>query len=233
MSDLRDEVEALLARRSLSDAQLRALERLQSAAPGRAEDAPPGAADSDRDGTWQGRHRSPRRRPRPPSARRLQLPRGTGRLAAAALLTLLLASALWLTLPASDGDPARAIAREVADNHLQLKPLQFSASALDELRGDFSRLSFRLRDSALPALAELSLRGGRYCSIQGAPAAQFRLVDTGAEHTYTLYQARYEPERFGDMPRVAHRETPRLLRARGLSIRLWVEQDVLFALVAD
>lgn len=107
------------------------------------------------------------------------------------------------------------------------------------MRGYLTQLDFRPLTSDAPALANLSLQGGRYCSIQGAPAAQLRLrpdanlnaAGDDGDDVQTLYQARYDPERLGPLPDRDRDETPVRLRARGLTVLLWVEGGVVFALV--
>jgi len=49
----------------------------------------------------------------------------------------------------------------------------------------------------------------------------------------TLYQARHDPERLGPFPDRDRGETPSRVRARGLTVLLWVEDAVVFALVRD
>ena len=125
---------------------------------------------------------------------------------------------------------AERIAQEVASNHLKLKPLEVQAADMDAIRTYFGELDFVPVDSELLASAEAELIGGRYCSIQGVTAAQLRVRGREGEGLSTLYQAPYQPDRHGDLPRLGQGETPLTLWAQGLPVRIWVEKGVLFAL---
>jgi hypothetical protein len=74
--------------------------------------------------------------------------------------------------------------------------------------------------------------GGRYCSIQGVTAAQLRLRDQ-AGWIRTLYQVPYEVSRFGVLPDIGAGEQPKLTQVRGLTVELWVEKGLLFALTRE
>ncbi|WP_200346757.1 hypothetical protein [Halochromatium glycolicum] len=165
-------------------------------------------------------------------------------LAALPLGLVLIAGLWWWQAPPgelSEASRLAQIADEVAGQHLYLKPLEVEAADLDQVRRYLSQLDFRPLASDAPALADLNLQGGRYCSIQGVPAAQLRLrpdasqgeasgEDVGVQ---TLYQARYDPEHHGPLPDRDRGEAPVRLRARGLTVLLWVEAGVVFALVRD
>jgi len=168
-----------------------------------------------------------------------------GRWALAAVpLLFLLVGVWWWQLPPgelSEADRLAQIADEVAGQHLRLKPLEVEAADLDQVRRYLSQLDFRPLASDAPALADLNLQGGRYCSIQGVPAAQLRLRPaasqgkTGGEGdgVQTLYQARYDPKRHGPLPDRDRGEAPVRLRTRGVTVLLWVEGGLVFALARD
>ena len=216
MTALREALRKRIERDCLNEERLAALEALQA---GSERPAPVPAPDRGR--RWH-----------------------TGRWALAALPLLALLLGLWWQLPpwqASEAERLARIADEVAGQHLSRKPLEVEAAEMDQVRSYLSQLDFRPVASDAPALADLRLQGGRYCSIQGVPAAQLRFRpdandgEAGGEGdgVQTLYQARYDPERLGPLPDRDRGQAPVQLRARGLTVLLWVERGVVFALVRD
>ena len=205
MSGFERAVRDYLERRSLAEDQLCALEALQGSAPtsGRAES-------------------------------------GRFRVAPGAALPVILVSAIlapilaWMSLSLlPDSELPSLIADEVAANHLKLKPMEVKGGDFGEIRGFFTELDFAPQQTRLADVAGLGLVGGRYCSVQGVTAAQLRLRSEDAAGLQTLYQARYDPRRFGPLPNLDEGEQPLLLSARGLQVSLWLEKGVLFALVAE
>ena len=156
-----------------------------------------------------------------------------GAVAAVVVALLFGGGLLWRTGPAQDA-LLQEIAREVAENHIKLKPLDVSANTVAQARAFFTQLDFSPVSSRAAAgrfgLPEQSLLGGRYCSIRGVTAAQLRYRD-GQEGLSTLYQVAYDPARFGPMPRLERGESPRELVVRGLRVSMWVERDLLMVLV--
>lgn len=144
-------------------------------------------------------------------------------LAAAAAVAALVGAGVhgWLT-----ADPLDSIADEVAENHLERKPLDVRDRSIDGLRPAFAALGFSLAE--LPDFASLGeLEGGRRCSIQGVPAAQLRYVGTSGGYA-TVYQAAYRPSPHGVFPRSS--PTGRFVRrVRGVRVTLWVHEGVLVA----
>lgn len=138
--------------------------------------------------------------------------------------------AVWLLgAPRPDGDAVLVrIAEEVATNHLKLRPLEVRGDDLDTLRRYFTELDFRPLDTAMLDGSGRRLLGGRYCSVQGRIAAQFR-VQTERQELSTVYQARYDPQVHGSLPDRGKGESPVRLVARGVAVYLWVEDGVLFA----
>ena len=190
MSQLREALRQRIERDRLSEERLAALESLQA----QVERPPPA--------------------PVPGPAAAKDSPWRKGRWALAALplvVVMLLVGRWWWQLPPTELPEAARLARiadEVAGQHLHLKPLEVEAGDLDQVRRYLNQLDFRPLASDAPALADLSLQGGRYCSIQGAPAAQLRLradanlspVGDEGDDVQTLYQAGYDPERLGPLP---------------------------------
>ena len=120
------------------------------------------------------------------------------------------------------------IAEEVVSNHLKLKPLEVKTGSMDAVRGYFTKLDFMPVESSLQTLNNLQLIGGRYCSLQGITAAQLRMQQ--GENLQTLYETEYVPDVFGDIPSLDKGETPLVVYAKGIKVKVWAEKGLLFAL---
>lgn len=154
--------------------------------------------------------------------------------AAALVLALLLPLTTWLAMtPGPPADIGRRIADEVTANHLRLKPMEVRTDSIAGIREYFSELDFLPIDSRLAQVSKLDMEGARYCSIQGATAAQLRFRAGAGEPMQTLYQTHYDPQRFGPIPNIGRGDAPLELRARGLTVSLWVEKGILLALIRE
>ncbi len=147
---------------------------------------------------------------------------------ASVVVVVALGAMLTLLIPT---DLTRDIADEVAIYHLKLRPLEVQGERLADLQPYFNELGFRLQPAA-GRVIKTRLLGGRYCSIQGKTAAQLRLQDENGD-IQTLYQATYDRKLFGDMPQLQSGESPRVIQVRGLSVELWVDKGLLFALTRE
>lgn len=160
--------------------------------------------------------------------------RGYSVLAASAAL-LIAVLVFWPATLVEQPDAGTAIALEVVENHLKLKPLDVETGSMEELQAYFTQLDFR---PAIPTLPSTSidpggsaLLGGRYCSVKGVTAAQLRYSDAG--RLSTLYEVPYDAAVFGPVPRLDAGESPRQIEARGLLVSLWVEKGLLMVLVEE
>ena len=124
------------------------------------------------------------------------------------------------------------IADEVARNHLALKPMEMTSGSLQDIRGYFKKLDFLPRQTRLLAGFDTRTLGGRYCSIGGGIAVQLRVQEAGGE-LRTLYQVRHDPKRFGTLPDIGKGKTPARAAARGVAVKVWVENGLLFAMTGD
>ena len=123
----------------------------------------------------------------------------------------------------------QAIAGEVADNHLKLKPLEVQGGDLPSVLGYFRDLDFQLLASPrITANSGDRLLGGRYCSIQGIDAAQLRVV-AGDGTLSTWYEATLPPDKLTRVPDLDAGERPAEFVVRGVDIRIWQESGVVFA----
>ncbi len=127
-------------------------------------------------------------------------------------------------------DMVQLIASEVVANHLHLKPLEVNTATIDGIQKYFTHLTFKPISTALvPDLSE-KLLGGRYCSIQGISAAQLRLQSKNGTVLNTLYETEYRQDIFGKLPDINKGEKPVTAWAKGIAVKIWVENDVLFAM---
>lgn len=125
-------------------------------------------------------------------------------------------------------DMPQRIAEEVVKNHLKLKPLEVKAGTINAIRGYFSKLEFMPVESSMVSGNGMQLIGGRYCSLQGITAAQLRMKQ--GQNLQTLYQTQYLPDVFGQLPQLEKGESPLVVYARGIKVKIWVEKGLLFAL---
>ncbi len=151
--------------------------------------------------------------------------------AAAALIVLAAAAIVGTQLYESNQERLllQAIADEVADNHLRLKPLEVRGSDLPSVLSYFTNLDFQ--PLASPLIAGNSgdrLLGGRYCSIQGFDAAQLRVA--AADGTLSSwYEAALPADKLRRIPDRVSGEPPAGFVVRGVDIRIWQENGVVFA----
>ncbi len=123
----------------------------------------------------------------------------------------------------------KAIAVEVADNHLRLKPLEVEGSDLPGVLSYFTNLDFQLLASPrITADSGDRLLGGRYCSIQGIDAAQLRVVASDGTLS-TWYEATLPDDKLRRIPDLDSGEAPARFVVRGVDIRIWEESGVVFA----
>jgi len=125
------------------------------------------------------------------------------------------------------------IAREVAANHIKLKPLEIETASIDAVRDYFNKLEFVPANSTLVDDLGLELTGGRYCSLQGVAAAQLRLQRPGSDEVQTLYQTEYRKDVFDNIPVLEQGEVPTEIYAKGIRVRIWAEKGLLFALTEE
>ena len=123
----------------------------------------------------------------------------------------------------------KAIAEEVADNHLKLKPLEVESGDLPSVLGYFEDLDFQLLAS--PRITGNDgdrLLGGRYCSIQGIDAAQLRVVAQDGTLS-TWYEATLPDDKLRRIPDIDAGERAARFVVRGVDIRIWEESGLVFA----
>ena len=127
-----------------------------------------------------------------------------------------------------------AIANEVVENHLKLKPLDIQTNSFTDIRGFFTLVDFAPRTSTTLAnqfsISTQDLLGGRYCSIQGTTAAQLRFQPDD-HRLNTFYQVAYDATKYGEIPNINEGEMPLSVVVKGLNVAMWVESDLLMVFV--
>lgn len=165
-----------------------------------------------------------------PAGRRLMEKSWVGWSAAAAIAALLAVITLLPPGPLDDTPMTERIAMEVARNHIKLKPLDVETDSMERIRRYFTDLEFVPVKSQLLASSNLELLGGRYCSVQSVPAAQLRVSAADKNSLQTLYQSEYRKDVFGPLPVLENGGVPVVVNVKGISVRIWVEKGLLFAL---
>lgn len=109
-------------------------------------------------------------------------------LVAAASLVALLTLTWWINLDPPYSATAEAAAAEIAKNHMKGRGPEFAVTGIEQLAAEMSeRLGF---DPVTPVQfsdrPDVTVLGGRYCSVGGVPAAQVACRDTDGRRM-TLY----------------------------------------------
>jgi len=121
-----------------------------------------------------------------------------------------------------------AIALEVANNHLKLKPLEVESSDLTKVLNYFDKLDFDLVETgSITGNPGDRLLGGRYCTIQGIDAAQLRVKSRDGKLS-TWYEGILPAEKLELIPNINRGEVPAVRAVKGLQVRVWQEQGVVF-----
>jgi len=153
-------------------------------------------------------------------------------IAVAAVFFIALGNVLYFSLSPELALEQR-IGSEVAENHINLKPLEIQTSSIKDIRGFLSKLDFLPIESVLLKGGTKSLIGGRYCSIQGVRAAQLRLKDSNTGQIQSLYETVYDPNVFSNLPELKEGQKPVTVYSKGLAVDIWVEKGLLFALTRE
>lgn len=151
------------------------------------------------------------------------------RVGGAVAALLLLGVTVLVYFPGNDSeDLPELLAQEVFTNHVHAHSLDLETHSIEVLRAGLDRLDFVPVDASASRDERLTLLGARYCTLQGAIAAQI-LFHTPSGARVTRYQAAYDPGRFGGLPDWDQQQAPVSVKLRGVEVRLWVEQGVVIA----
>jgi anti-sigma factor RsiW len=116
----------------------------------------------------------------------------------------------------------RAVCAEIVMNHMKHSPLEVISSHYSKVQSALSRLDFSIMPANSTILQTYRLVGGRYCSIQGVPAAQLRVQDIRSGKECTLYAVK-AAENLRDV--IATVATMDAIR-----VEIWRQDNVLFGL---
>lgn len=152
---------------------------------------------------------------------------------AAAVLVFIISAVIFQQSLQTGLSIEQKIGNEVAKNHIQLKPLEVKTSQLDIIRKYFTELDFLPIASSVINPGTQALIGGRYCSIQGITAAQLRIKDNVSGRIQSLYQTTYDPKLFKGIPKLKEGQPPISVHAKGITVDIWVEKGLLFALTNE
>lgn len=144
-------------------------------------------------------------------------------------LVAVLLLGLFIGSYSNGNDRTTDIATEVTYNHAKLKPLEITSQRLSDISKYFASHEIRIvENSSVLAGFEWSLKGGRFCSIQGTDAAQLR-YKTKSDETVSVYMAPYQPETMGELPSVERGGAPKRVVSKGNEVWIWVEQNQVIA----
>ena len=116
----------------------------------------------------------------------------------------------------------RRVVKEVAYNHVKSGELGIKTTALAEVQAKLTRLNFQIiKSSFVPS--NMSLVGGKYCSIQGIEAAQLKYMDHKAGKAMTLYQVSM------DHPQFKQIKPHQIKEINGVRVKIWQEKGLLVA----
>jgi anti-sigma factor RsiW len=116
----------------------------------------------------------------------------------------------------------RAVCAEVVMNHMKHSPLEIISAHYSEVEAALSRLDFSIMPANSTIRETYRLMGGRYCSIQGEPAAQLRVQDIRSGKECTLYAVKAAGKLQGITADVDSMD--------GIRVEVWRQDNVLFAL---
>ncbi len=142
---------------------------------------------------------------------------------AASLLLFVGAFHGWLHYR-EDWAAAQRVLAEIALNHGKQLGVEVASADFAEVSTAMDRLDFPLRPP-VSIRGSFDLVGGRYCSIQGALAAQLKLRDRKDGAVHTLYATALTPE-LADI-------ADRAVTYEGIPIRLWSDGTIFFGLAGQ
>lgn len=122
-------------------------------------------------------------------------------------------------------DVTERVMAEIAMNHEKGLPIEVVADRYEAVAEQLDRLDFSVVPGNTRILSEFTLLGGRYCSIQGALAAQLKLRHARSGKISTLFVTKFTD----DLGQVALRSST----LKGIRIQLWKEDGLLFGLAED
>jgi len=116
----------------------------------------------------------------------------------------------------------RAVCAEVVMNYEKHSPMQVLSSHYSDVQAALNRLDFSIMPANSRILEAYRLVGGRYCSIQGVPAAQLRVQDIRSGQERTLYAVKAVGTLQDVNSTIDHMD--------GVRVEVWRHDNVLFVL---
>jgi anti-sigma factor RsiW len=116
----------------------------------------------------------------------------------------------------------RAVCAEVVMNYEKHSPMQVLSSHYSDVQAALNRLDFSIMPANSRILEAYRLVGGRYCSIQGVPAAQLRVQDIRSGQECTLYAVKAVGTLQDVNSTIDHMD--------GVRVEVWRQDNVLFVL---
>lgn len=116
------------------------------------------------------------------------------------------------------------VLREAALNHASKLQMDAEGQTLVDLQSGLSELPFKIKLPAAEIFQQLALVGGRYCTISGNLAAHLKLSDPKTSQQYSLFLTPYA-DNLSSMDRSE-------VEISGVGVKLWREQDVVYAFAA-
>src|SRR3972149_787822 len=142
----------------------------------------------------------------------------------AAVIALLIASAYfayWFTT-GKDNNRYYKYAKEIAYNHTKRLNSEYLTSSIIELNQQMDKLDFSIINSEM--IKNYKWTGARYCSVQGAIAAQIKLKDS-ENNICTLYEFKQKDEK--------NLEKSQTYFIAGIKVTLWAESGIIFGLAKN
>jgi len=128
-------------------------------------------------------------------------------------------------------DLLNSIANEAIANHLKKRPLEIESQNLPEVLAYFTELDFNLIHTAdMHSKLGDQLLGGRYCSINGVTAAQFRVRNANG-NIGSWYQGVLPNSQLSLIPNTGTGEAPSVYKSKGVEAQIWRNQGVVFVKV--
>ena len=158
---------------------------------------------------------------------------GTWKIAACFALVITLLGSHFLYQSYRANDLLNTIANEAIANHLKKRPLEIESQNLPEVLAYFTELDFNLiQTSEMNSKAGDQLLGGRYCSINGVSAAQFRVRSSNG-NIGSWYQGVLPNSQLSLIPNTITGDAPSVYKSKGVEAQIWRNQGVVFVKVSN
>jgi len=121
------------------------------------------------------------------------------------------------------GPFAKRVVKEVSKNHIKGKPAKILTADLKIIQKRLTKLKFSIIASKQLPTKRWTVKGGKYCSIQGERAVQLSLWNRQNQSRYTLYQVPIPTE-------LAKQKKALKGLYKGVQVNIWKEKGLLLVL---